>query len=361
VNVRLSPFDTRVVDIVFFDGDGMNLSKALERKIEGTFFREDTRRVFQNDIGTISYAPGVVERYISDFLEALDHRAIRDRGFHLVVDYANGTTAPVMGEIFRRLGCRVVTLNANSDESRMAVPRGELDDELRRLAKITEAVDADLGVRFGVDGEKIFIADNRAGLVDHERLAAVLAELVWRDEPTARLLVPANAPGLLERMAADHGGEVQRTRVDRESLTRASSAAGVAVALDTQGHVIFPQLHPAVDGMYGLARLLQALAHADCGLTDVVDTLPIWHTVSRTVACPWENKGRVMRRLNEQYRDETESRVDGVRVSVGADWVLVIPDPDQPVFHVYGDSADEQNADTLADRYARIVETLQAS
>jgi mannose-1-phosphate guanylyltransferase/phosphomannomutase len=111
--------------------------------------------------------------------------------------------------------------------------------------------------------------------------------------------------------------------------------------------------------MYCLARLLQALAHDEQGLGAVLDGLPDWHTVTRTVACPWEHKGRVMRRLNEQFRDQSESRIDGVRVTVGADWVLVLPDPDQPVFHVYGDSASREHADTLADRYARIVETLQ--
>ena len=131
------------------------------------------------------------------------------------------------------------------------------------------------------------------------------------------------------------------------------------MAADTTGHLIFPQLQPAVDGMYGLARLLQALVHADRRLADVVDEVPAWHTVSRTVACPWESKGKVMRRLSEQYRDETEARVDGVRVSVGEDWVLVLPDADQPIFHVFGDSASREQADTLADRYARIVETLQ--
>jgi mannose-1-phosphate guanylyltransferase/phosphomannomutase len=45
---------------------------------------------------------------------------------------------------------------------------------------------------------------------------------------------------------------------------------------------------------------------------------------------------------------------------VGPDWVLVFPDPDEPVFHVYGDSASAQQAEELASRYARIVETLQA-
>jgi mannose-1-phosphate guanylyltransferase/phosphomannomutase len=358
MNVRLSPFDTRVVDIVFFDADGMNLSKGWERKLEGAFFREDFRRVYQDDIGTISYAPNVIERYQADFLDRLDQEAIRRRGFRLVVDYANASTSLVMPELLRQLECTVVTLNANVDENRMAVPRTELDDELRRLASITSAVEADLGVRFGVDGERAFIVDSRGRLVSPDRLAAALAQLVWTERPGALVATPASASGLFEHLASKLDGRVQRTRVDREHLTRASDEGDVALAIDAGGHIIFPDLHPAVDGMFGVARLLQALAHSEARLADVVDRLPAWHTVTRTVACPWENKGRVMRRLNEQYRTDT-ARIDGVRVAVGEDWVLVLPDPDQPVFHVFGDSVSREQADVLAERYARIVETLQ--
>ena len=54
VHVRLSPFDPRTVDIKFFDQKGQDISKNTERKIENLFFREDFRRVYLDDIGSIS-------------------------------------------------------------------------------------------------------------------------------------------------------------------------------------------------------------------------------------------------------------------------------------------------------------------
>src|SRR5207245_11676462 len=46
VHIRLSPFDARVVDIKFFDRRGLGLDLVTERKVEGSFFREDFRRVY---------------------------------------------------------------------------------------------------------------------------------------------------------------------------------------------------------------------------------------------------------------------------------------------------------------------------
>ena len=57
VHIRLSPFDPRMLDIKFFDPNGQDISKNTERKIENLFFREDFRRVYLDDIGSIQYAP----------------------------------------------------------------------------------------------------------------------------------------------------------------------------------------------------------------------------------------------------------------------------------------------------------------
>jgi mannose-1-phosphate guanylyltransferase/phosphomannomutase len=360
VHVRLSPFDTRVVDIRFYDSDGLDLSKAHERRIEQAFYREDFRRVYLDDIGTISYAPDVVERYAEDFLAVLDSAAVRGRGFRVVVDYANAPTAEVVPTLLGQLGCDVVALNANVDENRMSVSRLELEDELRRLAAITRAVEADLAVRFDVAGEKLYVVDDRGRAVKPDRLAAALADLIWLRDAGAIVGVPVNAPGMFEILAERRGGQVVRTGVGLDHLARAATASGVALVADSTGYVVMPALLPAPDGMFAFARLLEFLAQQQGRLSDLLDALPRWHTTARTVSCPWESKGVVMRRLHEEYRSTSSAQVDGVRVNVGDDWVLVLPDPDQPIFHVYGDSASEQQADTLAERYARIVETLQA-
>src|SRR5262245_14529370 len=61
IHVRLSPYDPRTVDIRFFSGDGLNLSKARERDIENVFFREDFRRVYLDEIGRIEEVNGEAE------------------------------------------------------------------------------------------------------------------------------------------------------------------------------------------------------------------------------------------------------------------------------------------------------------
>jgi mannose-1-phosphate guanylyltransferase/phosphomannomutase len=66
-----------------------------------------------------------------------------------------------------------------------------------------------------------------------------------------------------------------------------------------------------------------------------------------------------MRLLHERYKEQREAQIEGVKVHLGNDWVLVLPDPDQPLFRVYAESDSAIAAEELADKYAHIVESLQ--
>jgi len=91
-----------------------------------------------------------------------------------------------------------------------------------------------------------------------------------------------------------------------------------------------------------------------------VASLPTYHMSHSVVSCPWEAKGRVMRLLNQQYKDRRAELIDGIKILLGEDeWVLILPDPDFPRFHIHTEARDNAEAKELADRYVRIVEGLQ--
>jgi len=95
-------------------------------------------------------------------------------------------------------------------------------------------------------------------------------------------------------------------------------------------------------------------------LSELVDTLPKFYIAEGRVNCPWEAKGTVMRLLNEQYKNVPLERLDGIKIHLSEqEWVLVRPDPDQPLFHVVAEAASEQQAKDLVEKYRRIVEGLQ--
>jgi mannose-1-phosphate guanylyltransferase/phosphomannomutase len=101
------------------------------------------------------------------------------------------------------------------------------------------------------------------------------------------------------------------------------------------------------------------LAMQKVTLSQIAASLPPQYMSTRMVPCPWEAKGTVMRLLHERYKGDRDALVDGVKVRLGNDWVLILPDPDQPQFRVYAESDSMAAAEELAGKYVRIVESLQ--
>jgi mannose-1-phosphate guanylyltransferase/phosphomannomutase len=112
--------------------------------------------------------------------------------------------------------------------------------------------------------------------------------------------------------------------------------------------------------MYPIAKLLEFLATQRVSLADVIDALPAYYVAQKQVPCGWDQKGTVMRLLNEQYKDSIVEQVDGIRIRLGdREWALIVPDADNPVFYIFTESTTSDSAAILADRYARVIEGLR--
>ncbi|MEM7031131.1 MAG: sugar phosphate nucleotidyltransferase [Chloroflexota bacterium] len=360
VHVRLSPFDERVVNIQFISEHGFHINKDTERQIEHIFFREDFRRVYMDEIETISYATSVTETYLEGYFDVVNVQVIREANYNLVIDYASGLTVDVLPGILSHLECNVVALNANLDPNQMSVTYDQLERELDRLRLITQTLDSTLGVRVDVGGEQIFVVDNKGQAVDGVDLCAAMAELVLSDNPQKKIAIPAHLPQIFEKIAEQHGGTVLRTKVDIPALMEAALDYDVVMATDGQGNFIFPEFQPSVDGLLAISKLLELLAKQGRQLSDVVATLPDYYLAETKVYCLWESKGRVMRKLSQQFEDIITDTVEGIRLGLNDDeWVLIFPSQDEPYINVIAEANSQDIGERIVAQYGQLVQGLQ--
>ena len=274
IHVRISPFDQRVIDIRFMDAQGMNQSSAAERGIERVFFREDFRRAYFNEIGSINYPSDTIEHYRRDFMTHIDVERIRERRFRLVVDYSFGLASDTLSGIFSELDVDLVPLNARMDESKLAMLEEEFVANRKRMAQIVAAVGADLGIQFDVGGEKIFLVDDQGNVLNNETAAALMMELALYAYPGRSIAVPVTMPSAFDTIAQWHEAGLIRIRRNLRSLMSVAEHAGILLVIDGSGNFIFPDFQPAVDGMMAGVRLLEFLAVRELNMSDVVDYLP---------------------------------------------------------------------------------------
>ncbi|HZO90186.1 MAG TPA: mannose-1-phosphate guanyltransferase [Chthonomonadaceae bacterium] len=370
VHVRLAPNNPKMALIEFFDNQGIYLSKNAERKVETIFFREDFRRVDADQVGQLEFAGRSVEQYAEDFYHHLKVDKIRTRNIKVVADFAFGRLAGVYPSMLGRMGCDLIALNAYPDVQKTPKTREARAALLPNLAQIVQTLQADLGVLFEADGERMTLVDENGVVIEGDNLLALMAVLVSRTRERARIAVPVTAPRMIEPLVGLHGGLVLRTKTDVRDLMEVSAGGPERIgradfAGDDAGGFIFSEFQPSFDAMYAFGKLLELLAITDLRISELAAELPPAHVVQTSVRCPWEIKGRIMRVLTkeadaiERNNGNQVELIDGIKFIQGDKWALVVPDASEPYFHVYAEANTPEEANKLLCQYVEKLEALR--
>ncbi len=358
VTVRLVAGDSQSVSLRFLDSDGVDLDEATERKIERLHDREESRRVLAPEIGDIDFPARTLEAYTLDLTGSVDLEAIRSSQFKLVLDYAFGATGFVMPNVLAKLGADVLVINPHV--STPGVLSFERSVHAARLGELVRASGAHLGALFEPDGEQLTLIDDTGRLLSDTEALCVMVRLVLADNPGGSIVVPVNAPRLVERLAEKASSKVIWTKLDPAAVMDAAAGPGVVFGGNTEGGFIFPDFLPAFDAVGGFVNLLALLGRSGARLSEVVDELEMPYIASLEVPTPFEHKGLVMRVLLEHLPPE-RVLIDGVKISDDTGWTLVVPDPEAPTTAVYAEAESLAQATERAKATAAEIAAIIAA
>ena len=356
ITLRLSPDDPDSVIIRFFDGDGADILEDRQRKIERLFTREDFRRVRPADIGDIDLVPRALEQYAVALEQTIDVKSIASRGFKVVIDYSYGATSFVMPNVLSKLGAEVLAVNPFA--STKGVLGFDLAEHAAGVGELVKASGADVGAVIDPSGEQLTLVDDTGRVLTFDQLLFTFLDLVCDRLMGDTVALPVTVSRKAADIVADRGYQVLWTKTSAAALMEEADQPGVGFAANTEGGVILPGFLPAFDASAGLLKLLDLLSTRGSALCEIVDAAPQVHMVHEEVVTPWEQKGTVMRSLVEQTHGREVDLIDGVKVHHDTGWALVLPDPEEPVTHIWAEGDTAQDARTLAQEYARRIRQM---
>ncbi|MGN6089280.1 MAG: sugar phosphate nucleotidyltransferase [Actinomycetales bacterium] len=361
VLVRTSPGESDSVDITFIDERGADMSHAAQRKLERIYSRQEYRRAFPGEIGDLDYPPRMMERYVKAVVHAVDLDGVADSGMKIVVDTGNGTAGLVLPALLGRLPVDVHIVNNGLDDATPTETREQRRAALARLGDLVASSGAAFGVRFDPVGERISLVDEKGRPVDDSRAALVVMDLVAAERHNGRIALPVTTSRVAEQVAAFHGARIAWTRTSPDALAAACTETGTLIGADGRGGYIVPEVHPVIDGIAAFVRLVGLVARTRLTLSAIDARIPQAALQQISVPTPWAAKGMVMRTVVEAAGDRELDTTDGVRVvERDGSWVLVLPDPSEPVTHLWAESGDTEAAAALLGQWQEVVADVSA-
>jgi mannose-1-phosphate guanylyltransferase/phosphomannomutase len=350
ITVRLFERDTQSVIIRFFDQDGIDIAEVAQRKIERLYHREEFRRALAAEIGDIGFPPRALELYTAALTEAVDTDAIVRAAFKMVLDYSFGTTSFVMPNVLAKLGAEVLVVNPYAATA--AVMTSDRRAAAEHVADLVRASGAHLGAVIDPGGEHLTLVDDEGTVFTDDQALLLLLDLVLSTTPGAKVALPVAAPMAAAQLCAEAGAQILWTKLSATHLMEVASAGGVTFAASQLGGYIFPRFLPAFDAVGTLVHLLAMLADTGDRLSKLAGRLPPVHIVHQEVITPWEQKGAIMRSAVERAQGRNPILVDGIKLTDPDGWTLVVPDPEEPVTHVWAEATSEAEARARAQEHA---------
>jgi len=218
----------------------------------------------------ISEAADLRNRYL-DFLTNEIGRGISLKGLKLVIDCANGAASDLAPLLFQRLGAGVTSINNTPDGRNINLGCGSLHPEALQNEVVRQG--ASLGVALDGDADRSLFVDANGRLVNGDAGLWVLAKhLRTRSQLRQNTVVATVMSNIgLELALQSQGISLVRTDVGDKYVLEEMLRIGASLGGEQSGHIIFPELSLAGDGLITTICLLRAMIEEGRALHELTE------------------------------------------------------------------------------------------
>jgi len=343
--------------IKFIAGDGSEFSRDGEKDIEKIYYAEKYSIVSWEETGSFGNDPGVNEYYIKNIVNSVNAEAIRSRRFKVVVDTGCGAGSLTLPFLLRKLGCQVLTLEAQPDGTfpwRNPEPLPEALTELTKLVKITGA---DMGAAHDGDADRVVLIDENGEFINAEVLLAMMAKYILEHEK-GPIVTPVSSSQRMADIAKDAGVKLYWTAVGSINVARKMMEVNAVFGGEGNGGLIFPKHQYCRDGAMACAMVLEILANGK-KISDLAKSVPEYFNAKTKV--PSKNIQATMGIVKQEasglgFKIDT---TDGIKIWYEDGWVLIRPSGTEPILRVFAEAKTQDRTEELMQEGLNMVKRAE--
>lgn len=317
---------------------------------KATIFGEQIQEVRKvADSGEFMEGNGTVEEYsiVPEYQEyIISSFKLFARPPKAVVDCGNGTAAAVAPQVYKALGCDLVELYCVMDGN---FPNHHPDptvvENLQDLVRAVRENEADLGIAFDGDGDRIGAVDEKGNIIWGDQLMILYSRQVLEEHPGATIIAEVKSSQTLYDDIAKRGGKPIMWRTGHSLIKAKMKEEKAALAGEMSGHMFFADRYLGYDdAIYAGARLLEILSKTGKKISELLADVPkTYSTPEIRVDCPDRHKFDIVREAQEYFSKNYRTvTVDGVRVLFDDGWGLIRASNTQPVLVLRFEAESEE-------------------
>ncbi len=284
-------------------------------------------RIDTNDlvsgVGTVEQVD-VLERYFNQIRDDI----ATAKPLKVVVDCGNGAAGVIAPQLIEALGCTVIPLFCEVDGTfpNHHPDPGKPENLVDLIAKVKEE-QADLGLAFDGDGDRVGVVTNKGTIIYPDRLLMLFAKDVVSRNPGADIIFDVKCTRRLTPLISGYGGRPVMWKTGHSLIKKKMKETGALLAGEMSGHIFFKERWFGFDdGIYSAARLLEILSQDKRDAEQVFASFPCdVSTPEINILVTEQSKFSIIDSLQRDghWGEANLTTLDGVRVDYPKGWGLV--------------------------------------
>jgi phosphomannomutase/phosphoglucomutase len=288
-------------------------------------------------------------------------KTIRDdialaKPLRVVVDCGNGAAGVIAPQLIEALGCSVIPLFCEVDGT---FPNHHPDpgkpENLVDLIARVKSENADLGLAFDGDGDRVGVVTNTGTIVYPDRLLMLFAKDVVSRNPGADIIFDVKCTRRLTPLISGYGGRPVMWKTGHSLIKKKMKETGALLAGEMSGHIFFKERwYGFDDGIYSAARLLEILSLEKRNAEQVFSAFPSdISTPEINIKVTEQTKFGMIERLQRegQWGEANITSIDGVRVDYPKGWGLIRASNTTPVLVLRFEADTQEELERIQDTF----------
>ena len=315
--------------------------------IRNIFLDESSlKRCSYKDIGRF-FKYDLLEEY-AEFLE----KAGRSGGARIVVDCGNGAASLVAPQVMRNIGNSVIGINCDID-FRFPVRGAEpLKESLYMLSKTVLLANADFGVAYDGDGDRVLFIDDSGNILSSEQAAIVMLEGMGRGDIVANV----ECSMILEEYVREHKHKIYKVPVGRAYMVKKVAETNAIIGVERSGHFTVWRNLNMDDGILTSLYFAKAVSNLSQPIHKIVPKL--YPLMRINIEASDKIKFKVIEKLKDKFMKEYSNidTIDGIRINLDYGWILIRASNTEPVIRVTIEAENKRALEKIKKNFLKKIQ-----
>jgi phosphomannomutase len=296
----------------------------------------------------------MLERFVEHVLTFVDAESMAP--LTVATDTANGMGGLVVPAVMARLPVKLIALYEELDGTFPNHPADPINPENQvDLKRAVLENQADVGLAFDGDADRVFLVDEHADGVSGSLVTALVARAILRKEPGATILHNLICSWVVPEVIRESGGFPVRTRVGHSFMKQVMAETSAAFGGEHSGHYYFRDNYRADSGLIAAVIALDQMSKEGRPLSELLRPFKRYHS-SGEINSRVDDAGATIERLASRYADGRQDRLDGLTVEFPDWWFNARPSNTEPLLRL---NVEARAEDQLAERTNELLALIR--